>query len=263
MSLTDGAPGAGAPEPTLGDLVRVYTTPLVRAAALIAPFATCALVGRFRDNVTSATVVLTLVVWIVGAAATGDRLAGLLAAVSGGVWFDFFLTAPYHRLAISDSDDVEVVVLLVVIGVAVTEIALWGRRQQARAALRAGYLDGVLTAARTVAAGETAAEALVDVVARQIEDVLDVDACTFVAGPVNDPRLALLAQDGSVTRNGHAVDVVHKGLPFDEQVAIEVRRGSVVLGHFVITASTRIVRPSHQQLHVAVLLADQVAPALA
>src|SRR4051794_12918815 len=98
MSLTQRIPESGAPEPTIADLVRAYTRPLVRAAALVLPFATCVATGHFRDNVTSATVALTLVVWIVGAAATGDRLAGLMAAVSGGVWFDFFLTAPYHRL---------------------------------------------------------------------------------------------------------------------------------------------------------------------
>ena len=48
-----------------------------------------------------------------------------------GVWFDFFLTEPYLRLTIADSDDIETTVLLVLIGVAVTEIALWGHRQQA------------------------------------------------------------------------------------------------------------------------------------
>ena len=40
-----------------------------------------------------------------------------------------------------------------VIGVAVTELALWGRRQQAHAARRSGYLDGVLSAAATVSRG--------------------------------------------------------------------------------------------------------------
>ena len=40
-------------------------------------------------------------------AATGDRFAGLLAAVSGGVWFDFFLTEPYLRFTIEDRDDIE------------------------------------------------------------------------------------------------------------------------------------------------------------
>ena len=153
--------------------------------------------------------------------------------------------------------------LLVVIGVIVTEIALWGRREQARAARRSGYLDGVLSTAKSVAEGDTPTSALIDVVARQIVEVLNVDDCRFVPGEVRDKRLALLDQDGTVTRNGNVVDVVRSGLPFDEEIAVVVRRGPKVLGHFVITAATRIVRPSRQQLRVAVLLADQVAPALA
>jgi K+-sensing histidine kinase KdpD len=249
-------------DPTLMDVFRAYERTLARTAALLLPLATCAVLANFRDQVTSATSALILVVWVVALAASGDRLAGLTAAVSAGVWFDFFLTLPYHRLAISDSDDVEIVVLLVVIGAAVTELALWGRRQQAGAARRTGYLDGVVSTAKAVADGNTPAPALIDVVARQIVDVLDVDDCRFVPGPVHDRRMALLDQDGTLTRNDHVVDVLRSGLPSDEQVAIAVRRGANVLGHFVVTASTRVVRPSRQQLQVAALLADQVVPAL-
>src|SRR4051794_17406084 len=149
----------------------------VRIAALVVPLVTCATLATARDSVPAATAVLVLVLWVVAAAATGDRIAGLLAAVSGGAWFDFFLTAPYRRFAIKGSDDIEATVLLVVIGLVVTEIALWGHRQQARAAGRSGYLEGVLTAARLVSEGDTPASALVDVVARQITDVLSADAC--------------------------------------------------------------------------------------
>ena len=46
--------------------------------------------------------------------------------------------------------------LLLVIGVAVTEIAVWGRRHYASANRRAGYLDGIGNAARAVAAGGSA-----------------------------------------------------------------------------------------------------------
>ena len=122
----------------------------VRIGAVVLPLVTCAVFATVRDSITAATVVLVLVLWVVAAAATGDRTAGLLAAVSGGAWFDFFLTAPYRQFAIKGSDDIEATILLVVIGLAVTEIALWGYRQQARAAGRSGYLEGVLGAARLV-----------------------------------------------------------------------------------------------------------------
>jgi K+-sensing histidine kinase KdpD len=42
------------------------------------------------------------------------------------VWFDFFLTQPYERFTITRRTDIETTVLLLVIGVAVTEIAVWG-----------------------------------------------------------------------------------------------------------------------------------------
>jgi K+-sensing histidine kinase KdpD len=238
-----------------------WRTP-TRVAALLLPLATCAILATVRDSVTAATAVLVLVLWVVAGAATGDRLAGLLAAASGGVWFDFFLTAPYRRFTIKGSDDVEATVLLLLIGLAVTEIALWGHRQQAGAARRSGYLDGVLGAAKLVSEGDTTSSVLEDIVGRQIRDVLGANTCRFVAGAVTDARTAVLDQDGVVSRSGHAVDVGRVGLPSDEYVAIPVRRGSRVVGHFLVTASSKIAYPSHEQLRVAVLLADQVAAAV-
>ena len=89
------------------------------------------------------------------------RLAGILAAVSAASWFDFFLTQPYERFAITRRADIETTVLLLVIGVAVTEIAVWGRREHAAASRRAGYLDGINAAAQAAASGSSPA-ALID-----------------------------------------------------------------------------------------------------
>ncbi len=87
---------------------------------------------------------------VVGVAAPGHRAAGVLAAASAAVWFDFFLTVPYERFSITRRADIETTVLLLAIGVAVTEIAVRGRRLQAVAARRAGYLDGLGAAARVL-----------------------------------------------------------------------------------------------------------------
>jgi K+-sensing histidine kinase KdpD len=228
-------------------------------AALLAPFLTAAVLSTARDSVTAAASVLVLVVWVVGAAATGDRLAGVLAAISAGVWFDFFLTQPYLRFTITDADDIEATVLLVVIGLGVSEIAQWGYRQQRQAARRSGYLDGVLAAARTVAEGSMPKASLVEVVARQISEVLGADSCRYVEGPVRDARVAVLDHDGALTRGGHTVDVDRVGLPTDEYVAVLVRRGPDVAGHFLLTTTSRLAYPTGDQRRVAVLLADQVA----
>lgn len=235
--------------------------PLIRTAAVVAPLVTCAVLGVVRDHVAAASAVLVLVLWVVAAAATGDRVAGVLAAASGAAWFDFFLAAPYLRFTIGDADDIEATVLLVLIGLAVTEIALWGYRQQAQAARRSGYLDGVVGTARVVADGDLPAVAVAGLVADQIVHVLDADECRYVPGPVQDVRIATIDHDGVVTRNGHATNADRNGLPTDEYVAVLVQRGPTTRGHFLVTATSHVARPTREQRRVAVLLADQVASA--
>jgi hypothetical protein len=110
----------------------------------------------FRSSIPNTDAALAMILVVVAVAANGYRLAGILAAVSVAVWFDFFLTRPYETFSITRRTDIETTVLLLVIGVAVTEIAVWGRRQHLAASRRAGYLDGISSAAQAVAAGGSA-----------------------------------------------------------------------------------------------------------
>ena len=107
-------------------------------AGLLAPLALAAVLVPFRGSFPNTDAALALILVVVAVAANGYRLAGILAAVSAAAWFDFFLTRPYERFAITRRADIETTVLLLVIGVAVTEIAVWGRRQHAAASRRAG-----------------------------------------------------------------------------------------------------------------------------
>ena len=125
------------------------------AAGVLAPLAVAAVLLPFRDDLANTSVALVLVLVIVGVAATGHRVAGLLAALSTAVWFNFFWTEPYQTLVISSRADVETAVLLLLVGMAVTEIAVWGHRQQAAASREAGFRDGLLAAAEAVATGDT------------------------------------------------------------------------------------------------------------
>lgn len=236
-------------------------SPWVRGAALVMPVMTCAILSTVREDIAPTTGVLLLVIWVVAAAATGDRVAGLLAAVSSGVWFDFFLTEPYLRFTIDDAEDIEATVLLVVIGVLVSEIALWGYRQQARASRQAGYLDGMLGTAKVVSEGDAPAAVVLGTISRQITDILGADRCQFIQGDVHDRRIALLDHDGVVTQAGLPVDVDRFGLPHNEYIAIPMKQGSRTLGHFRVTATAKVAYPSRQQLRVAVLLADLAATA--
>lgn len=232
----------------------------VIGAAFGVPLLICALLMPFRDTIANTNAALGLVLLIVAAASTGIRAAGLAAAVSSAIWFDFFLTAPYLRLAITDQADIETAVLLVLVGIAVTEVALWGRRQQAQASQERGYLDGVISTAATVGAGRTSTTSLIDHVCAQIAQVLQLDRCRF--DPADGRVLAVLDEDATVSYGGRPIDAGRAGLPTDTEIALPVRSGGVVHGRFLLTAATRVVRVSPEQLRVAVALANQVGAAL-
>lgn len=233
---------------------------LVITLAAAVPLVACWVLALFRDSIANTNAALGLVLVIVAAAATGIRAAGLVAAVSSAVWFDFFLTEPYNQLSIADRGDIETNVLLLLVGVAVTEIALWGRRQQAHASRDRGYLDGVLTTAATVGAGRSSTASLIDGVRAQIMEVLQLDECRFDTD--RSPVLATLNQDATMTYNGQTFDVGKLGLPTDTEIALSVQSGGVARGRFLMTAATHVARPSVEQLRVAVALSDQVGAAL-
>jgi K+-sensing histidine kinase KdpD len=249
--------------------------PMVIAAAAAIPLVACAVLSAVRDSIANTNAALGLVLLIVAAASTGIRAAGLVAAVSSAASFDFFLTQPYNQFAITDPADIETAVLLVLVGIAVSEIALWGRRQQATASREQGYLDGVLTTAATVGAGRRSTTSLIDDVCAQIVEVLQLDGCRFDLRRIDTGNnatgssdtgtnsiLATLNDDATMTYNGRPYDVHRHGLPTDSEIALPVQSGGLVRGRFLLTAATRMVRPTVEQLRVAVALANQVGAAL-
>ncbi len=229
-----------------------------RAIAVILPFVVAGGLALAGDSLTLATSVLVLVLVVVAVGAAGDRVAGVLAALSSGLWFDYFLTEPTGQLAIKDPDDLEVALLLVVVGVAVTEIAHWGLRQQASAAHRAGFLDGVLESADAAAGPGVDLDEARRRVAGRICAVLDLDRCRFVAGPARH-GVAVLLRDGTVERDGQPVGVERDGLPTDVEIVLAVPGPAADSGHFRLTAASRVRRPDLEQRRVAVLLAAQCA----
>ena len=83
---------------------------------------------------------LVVVVVVVGVAAIGNRVAGGLAAVWAALCFDFFFPLPYYRFTIRSSADVTTAVLLLLTGVAVSQLAARARRLKVIAVTDAGYL---------------------------------------------------------------------------------------------------------------------------
>jgi K+-sensing histidine kinase KdpD len=234
---------------------------LILTAAVVVPLLASALMSTFRNNLENTNAALVLVLLVVAAASAGIRLAGVLAALSSAVWFDFFLTAPYLAFAIIDRADIETTLLLVLVGLAVSDIAYWGRTQQAEASRHEGFLAGVIEAAGVVAAGDSPTETLVDHVERQIVEILNLDRCVFRSTISSD--LPVLQSNGTVARHGKTLDIDRFGLPTVTQVQLLAQSGGTIRGEFLLTAATRIARPSLEARRVAVTLADQVAAAIA
>jgi hypothetical protein len=239
-------------------LLQRRSTIVLLAAAL--PLVLSGILAALRDEVSNAPGALVLAAAVVAAASTGIRSAGLAASVSAALCFDWFLTEPYGRLAINDREDIETTVLLMAVGLAVTELALWGRRQQARASRTAGFLDGLASTAQAARAGKDSPRQLVDDIAARIAATLDLDSCRFRPGHLPH-GLPLLHRDGSVTRAGVPIDVQRDGLPVTSESVIEVGSGANSPGCFVLVAATHTVRPTLDQRRIAALLADQAADA--
>ena len=234
----------------------------VGAAAVVVPGAVCAAIVPIRGRVENTNAALVLVLVVVAIAATGPRWAAIVAALSSTLWFDFFLTQPYQHFTITSQADVETAVLLTLVGLAVTEVALWGRRQQARASQQAGYLRGVVSTAGLVAAGSSRIETLIAHVADQLVEVLGIDDCQFDTD-TQDAAPAAIVRDGTVVRRGHDVDVDRFGLPTDCEIELRTQHDGITQGRFLLVASTRVARPTAAQRQVAIALADQVGAALA
>jgi Domain of unknown function (DUF4118) len=230
------------------------------ATGLVAPLVVCLIPLPFRDSVPNTSAALLLVLVVVGVASAGDRLAGLLAALSAGLGFDFFLTRPYEQFTIASATDLQTTLLLLGVGVAVTEIAYRGREQQAMASKRLGYLNGVEAAAKIAAEGSSSPSALIERVADQIVQVMGLEKCRFDYGMGLDyPRLE---PDGSVRWRNQNWAVDSFGLPADKATELVVESGGRFMGRFLLQANPR-TRPSRAERMVAAALAAQVGAALA
>ena len=113
---------------------------LVWWAALLLGPAAAGVLTLARPYVESnhATLVLVLVVAVV--CVTGVRPAGLVAALTTALAYDFFWTEPYYRLVILHGDDILTVVLFVFVGAGIEQLAWWATQQRAAADRRLRYL---------------------------------------------------------------------------------------------------------------------------
>lgn len=232
------------------------------AAALVAPLLVTAGLAPFRDHFSNTHAALVLVAVVVAVAANGYRVAGYLAALSAAVWFDFFLTSPYFSLDIAGRSDLETTGLLLVIGAAVTELAVWGRRQAVAAQRWAGYVSGVhaTAGAMAAAAGPAQPSEVVRQVSEQLIRLLDLSACRFQHGKAGIGVSARLRHDGSVVVDKAAWPVDAAGWPARD-VELLVESGGYLRGRFLLTPAEG-ARPALENRLLAIALADQVGTVL-
>ncbi|MGX7681656.1 DUF4118 domain-containing protein [Jatrophihabitans sp. DSM 45814] len=225
---------------------------------LFAPLVLCVVLVPFRHSLENTHAALLLVVVIVGVAALGNRLAGWLAALSAGVWFDFFLTEPHEHFTITSRDDVETTVLLLVVGAAVTELAVWARHEQSRAVRQASYVEGVHRASEVAVTG-TSPTQLIDRVAGQLITLLGLRGCRFHYGTgIGNPRLE---HDGGLMWGASRWDVDSEGFPDGRETELLVSSGGRFWGRFLMTPTSG-ARPDLTQRLAAIAMADQVGAAL-
>lgn len=229
-------------------------------AAVFGPLVACAVLALFRDHLPNTDAALVLVLVVVAVAANGDRVAGYLTAVSAAVWFDFFLTPPYQRFTIDRRADVRTTVLLLVVGIAVTELAVWGRRQAALASGQAAYLAGIRAATEVVSTGGSGTK-LVQDVAQELVRILGLTQCRFEYGAAGVGQPARLRHDGELEWHREVWDVQRRGLPVDVDIELLVESGGRLQGRYLMRAEPDR-RPGLTQRLVAVTLANQVGAGL-
>lgn len=227
-------------------------------AALVLPFAVALALVPFRTDLSATNTALIMVVSVVAAGALGTRAAGILAALSAGAWFDFFLTEPYQRFTISGGSDVETTILLLAVGLIVSQLAVRARRLEAAAVTDSTYLSRLLAAARLAEDAESP-EAVVEHVRKELVGLLGLRGCRFESGsrPGHRPRLE---HDGGVWLRQGGLVVEYGDWP-EGETELRVIGGGHCYGRFLLDPVAGPLPPEEARL-VAVGLAAQAGAAL-
>jgi K+-sensing histidine kinase KdpD len=85
-----------------------------------------------RDFLGAANVAIILLLGVQVIAIIGGRAGGIGGAVVAALTFDFFFTEPYLRLVITDQHDIITAVLLLVAGIATSELGTFRLRRELR-----------------------------------------------------------------------------------------------------------------------------------
>lgn len=232
---------------------------LVSALGAVVALAVSAVLVPVRDDLHPANVALVLMLVVIGAAAVGGRMPGLVTAAVAALSFNFFFTEPYLTLRILDGGNVVTFVLLLIGGLAVGQLAHVAARRGRLAAQRAAGIRRLHELSDLAARG-VSTEVLLDRSNRYLVDQLGLVDCRFGWGDTTDAPPDLDHRgviDGPLRHAPEGFELPGGGV----SLPVVAPSGHVV-GRFVLQPSAgRGVSLADRQL--AVLVADVVAPPLA
>jgi hypothetical protein len=239
------------------DRIRRRRDAIAVAAALFLPLGVAAVLVPFRSSFANTAAALVLVAVVVAVAAIGNRVAGFLATLSATVWFDFFLTRPYLRLAITHRPDIETAVSLFVVGIVVTELAARNRHHYEWATEESDYV-GLIHRLSELSASGAPREAVIQQGRTELIELLHLRACRFESESTDRPAVRI-EHDGHVMLGGNLWNVERMGLPGPELELLVQGRGWTQ-GRFVLTPTPGFPVSLERRV-VAVAIADQVGAA--
>lgn len=228
-------------------------------AAVAGPVAMALLLVPWRHQLDTGDDALFLVVVIVAVASSGRRLAAAIAALVSALAFDFFLTLPYYSFRITNRDDLITELLLLVVGLAVGQLAARGRLHRHQAIESRDEVMLLHSLTELASSGEEP-RVVIDTALAELQQLLFLRDCHFTR---RDPgRIAArITPQGDLTLGHETWPTQDLGLP-TRKVDLPVRGNGWLLGHFLLTPTPGRPVPHHRLL-VAVAVADQVGTTLA
>ena len=227
------------------------------------------LIEPFRGTIGLENVVVLYLLVVVAAAAIGGRAAGMVAALSAALAYDYFLTTPYHTLVIDSLAQVITVVLLVVTG---TVASIGGRVRRRSAAIAEAHADAVRllhrvteTAAAGGAVDRVAAEGLQRLLGARRVSVIRRSPAGFVVtvdvGDIQPPldleALTHLDREGRIPMGHQRVLGGTMVLPL-EGVALDLVARQHPIGYLVVIPGHDV--PADRTIRLAVAaMANELA----
>jgi hypothetical protein len=242
----------------LAELFRRHRQRFMVVASLVVPFAVALVLVPSRGSFTNTAAALVLVAFVVAISIAGSRFTGVVASLSSALWFDFFLTSPYERFAISHRTDLETTISIFVVGVMISELAARSRHH-ARVSNDESSYANMMSSLTGLAATPAPTSAIVEEASSSLVELLHLRGCRFERIVANPPLARILA-NGVVEHVGLHWPVSEIGIPGPEAEIVAEWRGRA-LGRFVVTP-TPGEPVSRERRIIAVALANVVGATL-